>query len=96
MKKKSSTSSDAAKSAELRKLRAENKAMKAIVHRVYDVLYFETDLEDDNGKPLPDSFNPNKEWDSAADFMEMVADLLDTVIPRPEPNTTDYPELKVK
>ena len=82
--------------AELRKLRAENKVMKNFVHKCYDVLFFETDREDDDGNELPDGFNPDKEWDSAADFIEMVADQLDVILPRPELGTTDYPEIKTK
>jgi len=81
---------------ELRELRAENKAMKNVLHKVYDVLFFDTDREDDDGNELPDAFNPDKEWDSAADFIEMVADELTTIMPRPTLGSTDYPEIKTK
>ena len=77
-------------SVELRKLRAENKVLKTFAHRVYDVLFF-----DDDQKPKA-GFNPDKEWDSAADFIEMVADELTKILPRPELGSTDYPEIKTK
>lgn len=61
--------------------------MEPVLHRIYDVLYFDSDR---------DCFDPNKEWDSAPDFLEMVACQVLSLYGRPKQRSRKYPNLKVK
>jgi hypothetical protein len=59
--------------------------VEPVLHRIYDVLYFDS---------AKNSFNPDKEWDSAADFLEMVADQMILLYGRPKRGSLAYPILK--
>jgi len=60
--------------------------VEPIIQRIYDVLYFDSDTN---------CFDPNKEWDSAADFIEMVDAELRRLYPKPKKGTTEYPKLLI-
>lgn len=62
-----------------------NRLDNAIIS-IYNNLWAE---EDDEGNV---TLNPDKDWDSAADFMEHVCAQLDTILPRPKTGATDVPE----
>ena len=77
----------AAEQKELKELRAFKAIVEPTLNAIYDVLYF-----DDN----EDRYDPDKEWDSAADVLETVADNITDVIPAPKRRTTERPAYKVK
>lgn len=61
--------------------------VEPIMQRIFDVLYFDSDKN---------CFNPNKEWDSACDFIEMVADQMVLLYGKPKARSRKYPELKLR
>jgi hypothetical protein len=69
---------------EIKKLKAKNKKMAYAIAYMYDTLYFDSEAGE---------FDPDKEWGSAADFIEMVHDLIvPNIIPKPEMRTRLRPE----
>lgn len=61
--------------------------VEPILQRIFDVLYFDSDKN---------CFDPNKEWDSACDFIEMVADQMTLLYGKPKARARKYPELKLR
>jgi len=72
---------------ELQKLRTFKATVEPVLHRIYDVLYFDSDRN---------CFDPGKEWDSAPDFLDMVASNMLSLYGRPKPRSRKYPDIKVK
>lgn len=72
---------------ELQKLRAYKAATEPVLQRIYDVLYFDPDRN---------CFDSDKEWDSAADFLEMVASQMLSLYGYPKRGSRKYPDIKVK
>jgi len=70
---------------ELEQLRAFKLKVEPVLQSIYDVFYYDSDQG---------YFDPDKEWDSACDFLEMVADSFSALYPPPKRGTTNYPELK--
>ncbi len=70
---------------ELDELRAFRKKVEPVLHHIYDVFYFDSDQG---------CFDPDKEWDSACDFLEMVAGSFSALYPPPKHGSTAYPKLK--
>ncbi len=75
----------AAEKKELEELRRFKKKVEPVLHHIYDVFYFDSDQS---------CFDPDKEWDSACDFLEMVSDSFSALYPPPKHGTTKYPKLK--
>lgn len=61
--------------------------VEPVLQRIFDVLYFDGDK---------DCFDPDKEWDSAADFMDMMTEQLIALYGRPKARSKNYPDLKLK
>ena len=72
---------------ELQKLRAYKAATEPVLQHIYDVLYFDSDKN---------CFDPSKEWDSAPDFLDIVASEMLSLYGRPKPRSRKYPDIKVK
>ena len=68
---------------ELTHLRAWKARVEPVIHRIYDVLYWDGDLG---------AFDPDKQWDS--DFIEMIADEARDLYGTPADGTVDYPKIK--
>ena len=75
----------AAELLELQELRRFKAAVEPVLHHIYDVLYFDSDKN---------SFDPQKEIDSACDFLDMVHVELLRLYPSPKLGDTEYPALK--
>ncbi|MFA6132386.1 MAG: hypothetical protein WC869_00065 [Phycisphaerae bacterium] len=70
---------------ELNELRAFKAKVEPMLHNIYDYLYFDTEAE---------VFDPDKEWDSACDYLEAIASEVTAVMPLPKAGTTEYPKIK--
>lgn len=62
-------------------------AVEPTLHAIFDVLYFDSDKN---------CFDPDKEWDSAADFLDMVHQKMIDLYGRPKKGSTDYPKFKTR
>ena len=75
----------AAEQKELEELRAFKKKVEPILHNMFDILYYDSDQG---------CFDPDKEWDSACDFLGMFADCVGDLYPSPKPRSKKYPPIK--
>lgn len=65
----------------LRKYRTET---EHVLHLFYDQLYFD---------PTTKCYDPNKEWDSAGEFMEFVARYMQRLMGKPPAGTKVWPPI---
>ena len=70
---------------ELEELRAFKKTVEPVLQHIYDVLYFDSDKN---------YFDPQKEIDSACDFLDMIHEEMLTLYPSPKARSRRYPPMR--
>jgi hypothetical protein len=70
---------------ELESLRKFKAKVEPVLHHIYDVFYFDSDQ---------DCFDPDKECDSACDFLEDVSSEIGDLYPPPKRGSKKYPPMK--
>ncbi len=69
---------------ELEQLREYRKATEHVLHVIYDLLYFDPDFN---------RFDPDKEWNSASDYMEKIAFEMTSIMDKPKAGTKAWPKI---
>jgi septal ring factor EnvC (AmiA/AmiB activator) len=70
---------------EKKKLQARLKKLETAINYIYDIIYFDSDEM---------MYDPDKEFDSAVDFMDTVHDLVVDIIPEPTEKCKQRPPWK--
>ena len=60
-----------------------NLKARSIVSEIYDLLFYDTES---------DRYNPTKEWDGAADYLEEIARIITAHIPEPKNGSSNMPK----
>ena len=63
----------------------DHKSAETTLQRIFDILYFDSDRN---------CFNPDKEWDSAADFLDAVNTEMLALYGQPKDGSKKYPKMK--
>lgn len=69
---------------ELKELREFKAKVTPALRHIYEIFFWDGDQG---------LFDPNKEWKSAPDFLDMIHDEIVAILPEPEKGTIDYPTL---
>lgn len=69
---------------ELEQLRKYRKETEETLHVIYDLLYFDPDNE---------KYDPDKEWDSASDYLEKIATEMVDLMGQPKKGTKAWPKI---
>ncbi len=69
---------------ELEALRKYRIKTEQVLHVIYDLLYFDPETEE---------YDEDKEWDSAADYVEKIADEITSLMGKPKNGTTEWPPI---
>ncbi len=69
---------------ELEQLRKYRKETEETLHVIYDLLYFDPDFN---------RYSSDKEWDSASDYLEKIADEMTSLMGAPKNGTRNWPKI---
>jgi hypothetical protein len=69
---------------ELEQLRKYREQTEATLHVIYDLLYFD---------PGEDAYDSEKEWDSASDYLERIAEEMTQLMGKPKNGTKTWPKI---
>jgi hypothetical protein len=69
---------------ELEQLREYRRQTERVLHAIYDMLYFDPDGE---------VYDSDKEWDSACDYLERIAEEMTQLMGKPKNGSKTWPKI---